>query len=1040
MKLYITNQPKGNTKPNINRFNYMKALLLAMSLILIASCSDNKSNTSNTSDTTAPTVSSATTVSTNSIELAMSEPVSGVDGTDIAANAFVISIVPSDPSVSVPAVTEVDVSDTIITLTLSNPISTTIDSFKLAFTQSNPPSIVDNNNNPLASFMGDTSINIITPLLVSLVSTVSGPTKLDTIPFTVLFSEDITGFTATDIRASSGTIRDLTLAETPHLQTIGTAGVLGSGDDEFSYPRGIMQASNGNIYVVDTDNHRILVYDGSTNTRIAQFGSNGLTDGKFNTPRSIIQHSNGDIYVLDTGNHRIQVFDDTTHAYKSQFGSMGTENGEFNSPNAIMQHSNGNIYVLDTDNHRVQIFNGTTHEYISQFGSMGTGLSTDENVQFNTPRDIMQHSNGNIYVLDTSNHRVQVFNGTTHAYISQFGSMGTENSQFAFPGGITQISNGNIYISDTNNHRIQIFDGITHAYESQFGSMGTEDGQFNTPRDITQSSNGNIYVSDTSNHRIQIFSSLSGYTFEVTNPTAGNALTVSIPANIVISDDANMNANSASNVLSLDIDTTAPTVTSVATSTKTSTIILEASETLFEATNIPPADFVISGDDIIPTVTAVNIQDRTITLTLSNPVFTGIDTFALTFSPTDSSINITDLAGNSLAPFSDSPIDTPVGVSLTTDVTSPTTLSTIPFVVQFSENMTGFDASDITTSSGTVQNFAVADPHIKTITSGNSRDFFYPRGIKFDSQGNLYVTDPTNRRTVVFDGDGTYLREISIGDHPLGLALDSMDRIFVSIASPTHNVRIHQNDGTFIKKFGSLNCAAGRTDCIRFSFVEGSLAIDSNDNLYVVDNGNNRVQAFNIQVSDDNTVTATPLRQFGSSGTGDGQFSFPTGVAVDSTGKVYVSDGSANNIQVFNSDGTFFKKFGSEGTGNGQFDFPNDIEIGADGRIYVADTSNHRIQMFDNNLNHLATFTHVTPGTAFVGPRGIAIGANNNLYITEPSSNRVRIFSPTPTYTFDVVNPDNAETLTVGIPAAAAQSIASTTDNAASNVVSIEFP
>ena len=83
----------------------------------------------------------------------------------------------------------------------------------------------------------------------------------------------------------------------------------------------------------------------------------------------------------------------------------------------------------------------------------------------------------------------------------------------------------------------------------------------------------------------------------------------------------------------------------------------------------------------------------------------------------------------------------------------------------------------------------------------------------------------------------------------------------------------------------------------------------------------------------------------GISGTGDGQFTFPTGVAVDGSGNIYVSDPFDDRVQIFNSAGEFQSKFGSSGSGDGQFNFPLDIAIDTT-RIYVADTMNNRVQVF----------------------------------------------------------------------------------------------
>ena len=90
------------------------------------------------------------------------------------------------------------------------------------------------------------------------------------------------------------------------------------------------------------------------------------------------------------------------------------------------------------------------------------------------------------------------------------------------------------------------------------------------------------------------------------------------------------------------------------------------------------------------------------------------------------------------------------------------------------------------------------------------------------------------------------------------------------------------------------------------------------------------------------------LLKWGTEGTGDGQFSYPQGVAVASDGSVYVADSYWGNprIQRFTSEGVFVSKWGTFGDGDGQFQYPVDVAVASDGSVYVADGDNHRIQKF----------------------------------------------------------------------------------------------
>ena len=85
-------------------------------------------------------------------------------------------------------------------------------------------------------------------------------------------------------------------------------------------------------------------------------------------------------------------------------------------------------------------------------------------------------------------------------------------------------------------------------------------------------------------------------------------------------------------------------------------------------------------------------------------------------------------------------------------------------------------------------------------------------------------------------------------------------------------------------------------------------------------------------------------------GSGDGQFNYPYGVAVDSSGNVYVADTDNHRIQKFDSSGGFITKWGSYGSGDGQFDYPSGVAVDSSGNVYVADGWNYHVQKFTLDL------------------------------------------------------------------------------------------
>lgn len=218
---------------------------------------------------------------------------------------------------------------------------------------------------------------------------------------------------------------------------------------------------------------------------------------------------------------------------------------------------------------------------------------------------------------------------------------------------------------------------------------------------------------------------------------------------------------------------------------------------------------------------------------------------------------------------------------------------------------------------------------------------------------------------------------------PYDIAIDSSGNVYVT---DTYNHRIQKftSSGTFISTWGSEGPGDGQ-----FSYPIG-IAIHGDD-VYIVDDNNHRIQKF--------STSGVFITKWGGVGSADGQFANPYGIAVDPSGDVYVADTFNQRIQKFSSTGTFITKWGSAGTGDGQFQNPVFIAADSSGFIYVTDQDNSRVQKFTSAGVFVTKWG--TAGTAdgqFLTPLGIKVDSSGNIFVVDQGNNHVEKFDSNGTY------------------------------------------
>ena len=240
--------------------------------------------------------------------------------------------------------------------------------------------------------------------------------------------------------------------KTGRLQTFSASGQFQSSLDldlsGTGYPTGVSIDSEGNVWIADTHQHRILVLDSEGNA-IIMFGEYGTEDGQFLYPTDIAFGLKGEVYVSEYGgNDRISVFDKSGTFIRS-LGSHGSGRSEFRRPQSIaVDRVTGHLYVADSGNHRIVVLNstGTVIRVISEVGREPTKLLYPYGLVFDTPETIL--------VCEFGNNRIQRFslNGES---LGILGSAGSEIGLLRTPWGVASAK-GRIVIADTGNNRLQL--------------------------------------------------------------------------------------------------------------------------------------------------------------------------------------------------------------------------------------------------------------------------------------------------------------------------------------------------------------------------------------------------------------------------------------------------------------------------------------------------------------------------------------------------------------------------------------------------------
>jgi DNA-binding beta-propeller fold protein YncE len=230
----------------------------------------------------------------------------------------------------------------------------------------------------------------------------------------------------------------------PEMKTVTFVGEDGAG--KLTKPVGVALDGEGKVFVADATLNRVFGYapDGSLAVAIGH-------EGELESPSGLaIDRVRKRMYVADSKKHQVFCYSTVDGSAERTIGHRGGDPGEFNFPTNLFVDGRGRLYVADTLNFRIQIFdpNGT---FVSMFGTQGDTPGT-----LNRPKGVGVDSEGHIYVADSSFNNFQVFNADGQLLLF-VGSAGGGPGEFFLPAGLYVDHRDRIYVADQGNARVQVF-------------------------------------------------------------------------------------------------------------------------------------------------------------------------------------------------------------------------------------------------------------------------------------------------------------------------------------------------------------------------------------------------------------------------------------------------------------------------------------------------------------------------------------------------------------------------------------------------------
>jgi hypothetical protein len=251
----------------------------------------------------------------------------------------------------------------------------------------------------------------------------------------------------------------------------------------------------------------------------------GPAGDPFSLPSDAAVNRNGDLYVLDGVNHRVVVYD-RVGTFRFMFGVRGSGKGQLLSPLGIGLATDGTVYVADSGNHRIQAFTGLGEAlHVIPLPTSGRKAPPD-------PTDVaLNPDQTRLYIVDNDNHVLDVYNLTDRCFEAVWGSPGQGRRQFRYPFLIDTSAQGYIFIVEPINTRVQVLNP-KGKFVSFVGNWGIQAGQLFRPKGVAVLGEI-IFVTDSYLGRIQMFT-MAGEFLGMLSDTQGAPVTLITPTGITV--------------------------------------------------------------------------------------------------------------------------------------------------------------------------------------------------------------------------------------------------------------------------------------------------------------------------------------------------------------------------------------------------------------------------------------------------------------------------------------------------------------------------